>query len=199
MVRRRQPRTVPTMSSIACASTTKGGSRGFGSFGKFTFRYTPVLRPRGSPAMGDLAPVAHAGSEGRGRRATEGRRRPVGRSLCRRRAVGGLRTRNLRADGASRRSRVGGTDREAHFGRDPARLVPAYRAQRAGRRPGNEPSRVNSMTSAMIQASQSPTITTSAPPLSCLTIRSSAASGVSGRPRSREPGTMPGEQGRRSP
>jgi hypothetical protein len=126
-------------SSISCASSASGGSPGFGFFGMFTFRYTSVLRPRRCPALGDLTPLACAGSEGRGRRATDGGRGPVGRSLRRRRAAGGLRTRNLRADGASRRSPVGGTDREAPFGRDPARLVPASRAQRAGSGQGTSP------------------------------------------------------------
>ena len=153
-----------TMSLTACASSTKGGSLDFGSFDKFTFRYTPVLRPRRCPALGDPAPVARAGGEGRGRRATEGRRRPVGRSLRRRRAFGGLRTRNLTGRRAGRRPWVGGPDREVPFGRDPARLLPRYSSKRSRRRPGNEPSRENSMTSAMTQASQSLTITTSAPP-----------------------------------
>src|SRR5215204_1135149 len=116
-----------------------GGSPDFGSFDKFTFRYTPVLRPRRCPALGDPAPVARAGGEGRGLRATEGRRRPVGRSLRRRRAFGGLRTRNLTGRRAGRCPWVGGPDCEAPFGRDPARLLPRYSAREVAGGQGTSP------------------------------------------------------------
>ena len=97
---------------------------------------TPVLHPRRCPALGYLAPFAGVGSEGRGRRATEGGRRPVGRFLRRRRAVGGLRTRNHRGAEQAVVRASGGRTAESLSGEDPARLLPRYSARRSRRRPG---------------------------------------------------------------
>src|SRR5215217_1243474 len=128
-----------TMSLTACASSTKRGSPGFGFSDKFTFRCTPDLHPRRCPALGDLAPVASAGSEGRGHRASERRQRPVWCSLRRRRASSPIRARDFREYRAGRRSRIGRPNRGGSSGKDEARYLPWYKASETGGGQGASP------------------------------------------------------------